>query len=66
MKKLLTANLNFKKIKDKNYAHRQKFCAGTKFRLKNIGDYHDLYVQSDTLLLADKFENFRNKCIQRY
>ena len=31
---------------------------------KNIGDYHDLYVQSDTLLLADVFENFRNKCIE--
>ena len=33
---------------------------------KNIGDYHDLYVQSDTLLLADIFENFRNKCIEIY
>ena len=27
-------------------------------------DYHDLYVQSDTLLLADVFENFRNKCLK--
>ena len=33
-------------------------------KLKNLGDYHDLYVQSDTLLLADVFENFRNKCIE--
>ena len=31
---------------------------------KNLGDYHDLYVQSDTLLLADVFGNFRNKCIE--
>ena len=31
---------------------------------KNFGDYHDLYVQNDTLLLADVFENFRNKCIE--
>ena len=29
-------------------------------------DYHDLYVQSDTLLLAGVFENFRNKCIEIY
>ena len=33
---------------------------------KNLGDYHDLYVQSDTLLLADVFENFRKKCIEIY
>ena len=32
------------------------------FNNKNIGDlYHDLYVRSDTLLLADVFDNFRNK-----
>ena len=36
------------------------------FKLKNLGDYHDLYVQSDTLLLADVFENIRNKCIEIY
>ena len=33
---------------------------------KNLGDYHDLYVQSDTLLLADVFENFRNMRIKVY
>ena len=35
-------------------------------KLKNFDDYHDLHVQSDTLLLADIFENFRNKCIEIY
>ena len=35
-------------------------------KLKNLGDYHDLYIQSDTLLLADVFENFRDKCIEIY
>ena len=33
---------------------------------KNLGDYHDFYVQSDTSLLADVFENFRNICIEVY
>ena len=33
---------------------------------KNLSDYHVLYVQSDTSLLADVFENFRNKCIEIY
>ena len=31
-----------------------------------IGEYHNLYVQSDTLLVADMFENFRNKCLEIY
>ena len=36
------------------------------FNIKNFGEYHDLYVQSDTLLLADVSENFRNKCMEIY
>ena len=32
----------------------------------NLGDYHGLYVQSDILLFADVFENFRNMCIKVY
>ena len=37
-----------------------------KFELKNLGEYHVLYVQSDTLLLADVFQNFRNMYIKVY
>ena len=36
------------------------------FRIKNLGEYHDLYVQSDTLLLVDVFEILRDKCIEIY
>ena len=35
-------------------------------KLKNLGDSHNLHVQSDTLLHADVFENFRNKCTEIY
>ena len=36
------------------------------FKIKNLGEYNDLYVQSNTLSLADIFENFRNKRIKIY
>ena len=49
---------------DKDYIHAQKVFQ--EFKLKNLGEYRDLYVQSDTLLLVDVFENFRNKCIEIY
>ena len=36
------------------------------FKLENLGNYHDLYVQSDTLLLADVFDDFRNMYLKEY
>ena len=51
-------NLNMEDITDAKYAHAKKVCKD--FEIKNLGEYHDLYVQSNTLLLADVFENFRN------
>ena len=52
------------KITDEDYICAQKVFE--RFKLKKLGEYHDLYVQSDTLLLADLFEIFRNKCIVMY
>ena len=49
---------------DKDYEHVKKVWEA--FEIKSFGEYHDLYVQCDTLLLADVFENFRNKCIEIY
>ena len=51
-------------ITDEDYVHAQK--VWNVFEIKNRGEYHDLYVQSDTVQLADIFENFRDKCIEIY
>ena len=58
------SNLNMKNIDDIDYRHGNNVFKI--FKLKNLEEYHDLYVQSDTLLLADVFENFRNKCLEAY
>ena len=51
-------------ITDADYKHAKTVY--NEFNMNNLGDYHNLYVQSDTLLLEDGFENFRNKCIEIY
>ena len=53
-----------KDITDVDYIHAQK--VSEEFKFKNQGEYHDLYVQSDTLFSEDVFENFINKCIEIY
>ena len=63
-KEAFYSNLNLEDISDEDYAHAQK--VWDVFEIKNRGEYHDLYVQSDTLLLADVFENFRDKCNEIY
>ena len=51
-------------ISDTDYKHANNVFK--KFNLNNLGDYHDLYVKNDTLLLADIFENFRHACLKNY
>ena len=63
-KKDFYSNLNLENISDEDYVHAQK--VWDVFKIKNLGEYHDLYVQSDTLLLADVYENFRNMCLEKY
>ena len=58
------SNLNMEDIDDIDYRHGNN--AFNIFKLNNLGEYHDLDVQSDTLLLADVFENFRDMCIKEY
>ena len=58
-KESFCSSLNMENIDDIDYRHGNNVFK--KLKLKNLGEYHDLYVQRDTLLLADVFENFRNK-----
>ena len=57
-------HLNMEDITDVDYGHTKRVFNG--FQIKNLEEYHDLYVQSDTLLLADVFENFRNIRLEIY
>ena len=63
-KKSFYNELYLEDITDEDYTQAQKVFKD--FNLKSLGHYHDLYVQSDILLLADVFEIFRNKCIEIY
>ena len=63
-KKDFYSELNLRDITDEDYTHDQKVFK--ELGWKSIGEYNDLYLHSDTLLIADAFENFRNKCIEIY
>ena len=51
-------------ISDCDYEFYKEICG--KFNIKTLGEYHDLYLKSDVLLLSDVFENFRETCYQCY
>ena len=56
--------MNLENVSDGEYVDAQK--VWDVFEIKHVGEYHDLYVQSDTLLLADIFQNFRKMCLDIY
>ena len=57
------SHLNMEDITDADYTHAKRVCKD--FEIKNL-EYHDFYIQSYTLLLADVFENFKNMCLKIY
>ena len=49
-------------ITDTDYVHTKKVCKD--FEIKYLGECHVFYIQSNTFLLADVFENFNNMCVK--
>ena len=56
--------LNNEHITDEDYKHAQN--VWNAFKLSNMGEYHNLYLKSDIILIADVFENFRKTCMEYY
>ena len=63
-KKQFYSELNLEDISNEDDQHAQK--VWDTFNIQHLGEYHDLFVQSDTLLLADVFEKFRKTCLEIY
>ena len=63
-KEKLFCMLSDEHITDKDYKHAQN--VWNTFNLESMGQYHDLYLKSEVLLLADVFEKFRKTCLRYY
>ena len=51
-------------INDRDYEHAQRIF--NEMDMSNLRDYHDFYLITDILLLADVFETFKNTCLKNY
>ena len=58
------SNLNMSSISEDDYQHAQK--VWEEFGIRDLGDYHDLYLRTDVVLLANMYEAFRDTCLRHY
>ena len=58
------SSLSMEEFTDADYMHGKRVCKD--FKIKNLGEYHDWYLKSDTVILADVFKNFRKMCLKTY
>ena len=58
------SNLNMSSISKDDYQHAQR--VWEEFGIHNLGDYHDLYLRTDVVLLANVYEAFRDTCLKHY
>ena len=63
-KEAFYSKLKKEDITDEDYEHAKK--VWQEFDCETLGDFHDVYLATDTLLLADVFENFRKTCLKNY
>ena len=58
------SNLNMSNVSEADYEHAQR--VWKEFRIRNLGEYHDLYLKTNVILQANVFEAFRDTCLEHY
>ena len=58
------SNLNMSNVSEDDYQHAQ--IVWSEFGIRNLGEYHDLYLRTDVILLANMTEAFRDTCLEHY